>query len=91
MGLAARPDDQAQLAMFPGVLCKGRWRGSLQSDELTGLNFPASPAAGVSMEGPGSSRGRGSQGVRGVDGAWPPGQEADSRGNVSSQPYGWGN
>lgn len=30
MGLAARPDDQARLAMFPGVLCKGRWGGSMR-------------------------------------------------------------
>lgn len=29
MGLAARPGDQAQLAMFPGVLCKRRWRSSV--------------------------------------------------------------
>lgn len=62
-----------------------------ESDELMGLNVPASPAAGVPMEGPGSSRGRESQGIHGAGGEWLPGQEADSGGNVSNQPYGWGN
>lgn len=83
-GLVTRHSSQCSLESC----AKGGGEAASQREESTGLNFPVRPAAGLSLGGSRSSGGRESPGV---GGEWLLGQEADSRGNISSQPYGWGN
>lgn len=83
-GLVTRHSSQCSLESY----AKGGGEAASQSEESTGLNFPVSPAAGLSL---GGLQEQWRDREPGVGGEWLLGQEADSRGNISSQPYGWGN